>query len=68
MDEALINAIVERTGMTRDQAAEAARVTADFLKERVPSNVAGEIDGIMAGESVKETISRVGGTVKGVFR
>ena len=66
--EALINAIVERTGLTRDQAAQAARVTVDFVKERVPTQTASRIDGILTGEAVSETARDILGKIEGTFR
>lgn len=66
--EALINEIVERTGLTREQAADAAKVAVNYVKERVPSPVASQIDGILTGESVGEKVSEIVGKIEGTFR
>lgn len=65
--DALIDEIVAQTGMTRDMAARAAQITVDFLKNRLPSSVASQIDGVLAGEQVEATAGQVAGAVKGVF-
>lgn len=66
--DALINEIVARTGMTREMAAEAARLTTDFIKERVSTEAKSEIDGVFIGESVGETVSDITGRIEGTFR
>jgi hypothetical protein len=65
--EALVNEIVERTALTRDEASVAARVAVDFIKERVPATTASRIDGVFAGEAVGETVSEIAGKIKGAF-
>ncbi len=66
--DALINEIVARTGMTREMAAEAARITTDFIKARVSTEAKSEIDGVFIGQSVSETISDIAGRIEGTFR
>ncbi len=66
--EALINMIVERTGLTRDQASLAARMSVDFVKQRVPSETASRIDGMMAGESISESARSIMGRIEETFR
>jgi hypothetical protein len=66
--DALINEIVERTALTRDEASLAARVAVDFIKKRVPTTTASRIDGIFVGESVGETVSEITGKIEGTFR
>lgn len=53
--------------MTRSQAEQAAR-TIEFLKERLPSSVGGEIDGVLASAQTESVAEKVSGAVKGVFR
>ncbi len=65
--DALIDEIIAKTGMTRDMAARAAQITIDFLKNRLPSSVASQIDGVLAGEQVEATAEKVVGAVKGTF-
>ncbi len=66
--DALINEIVARTGMTSDMAAEAARITADFIKARVSTQAKSEIDGVFVGQSVGETISEITSKIESTFR
>ncbi|HOG46147.1 MAG TPA: hypothetical protein PLJ35_16830 [Anaerolineae bacterium] len=66
--EALINEIVARTGMTREMAAEAAKLTADYIKARVSTQARAEIDGVFIGQSVGETVSDIAGRIESTFR
>lgn len=66
--DALINEIVARTGMTREMAAEAAKLTADFVKERVSTGCKSEIDAVFVGQAVGETVSNIAGEVESTFR
>lgn len=66
--DALINEIVARTGMSREQAALAARVTVDFVKARVSTEAKSEIDGVFIGQTVGETISDITGKIERTFR
>jgi len=50
--DALINEIVARTGMSREQAAMAARIAVDFIRARVSAAARAEIDGVFIGERV----------------
>lgn len=67
MDE-LINEIVARTGMTREMAAVAAKLTIDYIKARVSTEARGEIDGLFVGQAVGETVSEIAGRIEGTFR
>lgn len=66
--EALVNEIIEKTGLTRDQAMMAARITVDYIKDRVPSDTASQIDGVLTRESVEETAKSIAGKIEGVFK
>ena len=48
MDE-LINAVSEKTGLPADKARVAVDTVVNFLKSRLPSSVAGHLDGALAG-------------------
>jgi hypothetical protein len=51
MDE-LVNAIVKKTGLPKAQAKAAAEAAVDFLKERLPAPIAGQLDNILENPSL----------------
>lgn len=67
MDE-LINEIVARTGMSREQAALAAGITIEYIKARVSIQARGEIDTLFVGQAVSETVSKVAGDIERTFK
>ena len=48
MDE-LIKRITEKTGISEDQARSAISTVSGFLKERLPSPIAGQVDNVLSG-------------------
>lgn len=48
MDE-LINMVAEKTGLTADKAKTAVMTVLDYLKQKLPAPVAGQIDGLLSG-------------------
>lgn len=48
MDE-LINMVAEKAGLTADQAKTAVTTVLDFLKQKLPAPLAGQIDGLLSG-------------------
>jgi hypothetical protein len=68
MDE-LIAAISEKTGLPADKAAGAALAALDFLKEKLPAPIAGQIDGFLAGnsDSISDAVGGAADKLKGMF-
>lgn len=48
MDE-LVNAVVQRTGMSQEDAQKAVQTVIDFLKSRLPAPIAGHLDSFLSG-------------------
>ncbi len=48
MDE-LVNTVAQRTGLSQEQARAAAQATIDFLKSRMPPQLAGQVDNALKG-------------------
>ncbi len=46
MDE-LVKLVVQKTGISEDQARQAVTVVLGFLKERLPAPIASQIDGVL---------------------
>lgn len=51
MDE-LVKTVSEETGLPEDQARQAAEVVVNFLKEKLPAPIAGQIDSALENENV----------------
>lgn len=68
MDE-LIKRITEKTGISEDQARTAVTTVTGFLKEKLPSPIAGQIDNVIngAGGAVVDKLGDVAGKVGGMF-
>ena len=49
MDE-LINLIVQKTGISQENARKAAQTAIDFLKTKLPAPVAGQVDAVLDGD------------------
>jgi hypothetical protein len=47
--DALINKVVERTGLSEDKARAAVDTVVGFLKERAPAGISGQIDSLVQG-------------------
>ncbi len=51
MDE-LIELVMERTNMPEEQAKQAVETVIDFLKQKLPAPIAGQIDAVLANETM----------------
>jgi hypothetical protein len=63
MDE-LTQLVVDKTGLPEDKARMAVDTVLGYLKDRLPEPVAGQIDGVLSGESGLE--DQAGGLLKGM--
>ena len=48
--EELVALVMEKTGLTEKQAESAVEVVLGFLKDKMPSAVSGQIDGLLEGK------------------
>lgn len=60
MDE-LIDLVVKKTGISRDQATTAVNTVVGYLKEKLPEPLAGQVDGLLKGD-----LSGAGDLLKGL--
>jgi hypothetical protein len=60
MDE-LIKLVVEKTGISEEQARGAVATVVTFLKEKLPAPIAGQIDAVLAGSGVSDALKGIGG-------
>jgi|GEM_PF-544226 len=68
----LINQVTKKTGLTTDQATAAVNTVISYLKSKLPSAVAGQIDNLLNGGAggmgaAQDAASKVAGAVGGVL-
>ena len=61
--ESLVNLVSEKTGISTEIAQKAVDVTLNFLKDKLPAPIAGQIDGLLSGEGGD---GAMGGLAKGL--
>jgi hypothetical protein len=69
MDE-LIKLVATKVGISPDQAEKAVTIVLGFLKERLPEPIAGQLDGIVAGDAGAAggvDLGDIEGTIGGLF-
>ena len=59
--EELINLVVQKTGISHDQAKQAIDTVLGFLKQKLPAPIAGQIDGLLAGDGAAGLVKGLGG-------
>ena len=53
MDQ-VISQITQRTGISEEQARQAVEIVANYLKGQLPAPIAGQVDGILGGQSTQQ--------------
>jgi hypothetical protein len=66
MDE-LINLVVQKTGISNEQARMAVDTVLDFLKSKLPAPMAGQVDSLLAGGDVMTNLGGLAGGLGGLF-
>jgi hypothetical protein len=65
MDE-LIKLVSQKTGLPQDKARVAVDTVVNFLKQKLPSSMAGQIDAVLAGGSLPDDLTQgLGGLLGG---
>ena len=49
--EHIIKLITEKTGISKEQAETAVNVVTDYIKEKLPAGMGGQIDGLLKGDT-----------------
>ncbi len=57
MDE-LVNLVSQKTGLPQDKARQAVMTVLDYLKQKLPAGVAGQIDAVLAGGSLPGDLTK----------
>jgi hypothetical protein len=66
MDE-LISQITQRTGVSEAQARQGVQIVADFLKDKLPAPLAGQVDAVLSGNASGDIASQAGEMLGGMF-
>ncbi len=71
MDE-LVNQVVQRTGISEDQARQAVQVVLGFVKDRLPAPIASQVDNLLGGQgssggSGGTDLGNLGNSLGGMF-
>lgn len=62
----LVNLVSQRTGLGKDQAEIAVRTVLDFLKQRLPAPIAGQVDNVLSGKAgLDDLAGSLGGLLGG---
>ncbi len=65
MDQ-IVNMIVEKTGIPADKAQQAVGVVMDFLGDKLPGPIAGQVKGLLGGEGGGDMGDMAGGAMDSV--
>lgn len=63
MDE-LVELVVKKTGISEDQARTAVKTVLDFIKQRLPAPIAGQVDGALNNPGIAGAIGGLFGGKK----
>jgi hypothetical protein len=65
----LIQRLTQRAGLNEGQAQNAAQTVIEFLKQRLPSSIAGQLDSVLGGSGGSEgsAIGDIGKQAAGMF-
>jgi hypothetical protein len=66
MDE-LINLVVQKTGISQEQARMAVETVLGFLKSKLPAPIAGQLDSALASGDVMKNLGGLAGGLGGMF-
>lgn len=71
MDE-LVNQVVQKTGISQDQARQAVQVVLGFVKDKLPGPVASQVDNLMGGQAGQSgsggpDLGNIGNSIGGMF-
>ena len=66
MDE-IVELVVKKTGISENQAEVAVKTVVDFLKDKLPEPLAGQVDGFLAGDVAQDSMDDIVKGLGGLF-
>jgi uncharacterized protein (DUF2267 family) len=67
MDE-LVKVVMEKTGLSEEQATQAVEVVMDFLKQRLPSPMASRLDDILESDAAAQGLDQLAKGLGGLLK
>jgi uncharacterized protein (DUF2267 family) len=64
MDE-LVDLVVKKTGIPEESARKAVQVVLDYLKDKLPAPLAGQLDNFLEGNAAGDLLEGLGGLLGG---
>jgi uncharacterized protein (DUF2267 family) len=58
--EELVNLIVKKTGISKEQAQTAVKTVLDFIKQKLPAPIAAQVDGALEGDGAQNLMKGLG--------
>lgn len=65
--EDVVKQVAERTGISHDQAQQAVQIVVNTIKERLPPQLASQVDAILNGQVSQDSINQMLGGLGGMF-
>ena len=59
--EEIVKLVIKNTGISEEQARGAVTTVVNFLKQKLPAPLAGQIDGVLSGSGVGDALKGLGG-------
>ena len=59
--EEIVKLVMQKTGISEEQARGAVTTVINFLKQKLPAPIAGQIDGVLSGSGVGDALKGLGG-------
>lgn len=66
MDE-LVDLVVKKTGISKEQAQTAVKTVVDFLKDKLPAPLADQVEGFLTGEGASGSIEDIAKGLSGLI-
>lgn len=63
----IIQRLVDKSGLSEEQAASAVQTVVGFIKEKLPAPIAAQVESIVGGAGGGEAMSSIGSAVGGMF-
>jgi hypothetical protein len=63
----LIQRLIDKTGLSEEQAASAMQTVVGFVKEKLPAPIAAQVESVLAGGSEGGALGNIGGALGGLF-
>jgi hypothetical protein len=61
----LVNIVVRKTGISRENAQKAVQATVGLLKNKLPGPLAGQLDSVLSGGALSGVTEQAGGLIRG---